>query len=390
VQPARYDVIIVGSSPLLMLAAIRWRRAGKTVLVIEAAEALGGAWKIDECRIGARQLRHECACHLIEWYAGGYRLLQNLSSYPFVPLQPQPVKVWSNGRVENYMSKSGIIREYARSLRSAGMLLAKLLLGPVLRNRRPVRGRWRAWRESIRRIVFAARYRLPGIVGFDALQGPAGGFAEFIHHIQGELRRQGVVIARRRATAIVREGADCIVLCDDGSRFRCEQPVVGESTDLERGADGGRRANHVKDYHHVLISFPSSQVVVRNTYVHLADHPLLHRITFVHDVDLSQSEQISLFLVQLRQPYEQIGNLAGELNEVFELYRIATSVAELKVWKVIREQYVASSTESSWQEYGADEPVLIRTIGDLARRVISMNRQLRFPRSSDGEYQWTR
>jgi hypothetical protein len=389
VLPGRYDVIVIGSSPLLMLAAIRWRRAGRSVLLIEASDALGGAWKIGSCRIGARELQHECACHLIEWYAGGYRLLQELSSYPFVPLVPQPVKVWRNGRVEDYLSRSGIVRDYARYLRSAAILLAKLTLGPVL-GKRPASGTWRALREGIRRIVFASRYRLPGIVRFAALQGPAGGFAQFLGHIQNELRRQGVAIAQRRATSIVREGADFGVLCDDGSRFFCEKTIVGESTDLEHGAGAGRQHNSVKGYHHVLISFPASQVLVRNTYVHLADHPLLHRITFVQDVDLSQSERISLFLVQLREPYDQLAHLAGELNDVFALYRIATSVAELKVWKVIDEQYVSSSAESSWQEYEDDDPILIRTIGDLARRVISMNRQVRFPRSSDGEYQWTR
>lgn len=378
----RYDVIVIGSSPLLMLAAIQFRRAGKSVLIIEASDALGGAWKIDECRIGARELRHECACHLVEWYAGGYRLLQNLSTYPFVPLVPQPVKVWSNGRVADYMSKSSIILEYARHFRSAAILLAKLLVGLVLR-RRALHGRWRALRESVRRILFASRYRLPGVVQFDALRGPAGGFAEFLYHIHGELRRHGVARAHRRVTSVVREGSDSCLLCDDGSRFFCEKTIVGESTDLERGIGRGRQKNNVKDYHHVLLSFPSAQVAVRNTYVHLVDHPLLHRITFVQDVHLPQSEPLSLFLVQLRKPYDQIADLAGELNEVFRLYPVASSTADLKVWKVIHGQYVASSVESSWQEYGDDDPVLIRTIGDLARRVISMHRQVRFPRNGD-------
>lgn len=374
---AQYDVVVIGSSPLLMLAAIQWRRAGKSVLLVEAADALGGAWRIDRCAVGAQSFAHECACHLVEWYAGGYGLLQNLSSYPFVRLTPQPVKVWNSGRVENYLSRSSIVRDYVLSLRSLVIVLLKLGAACLGIGNSSVGTRWRALAEALVRIRFASRYRLPGLAQFGGLQGPERGFAEFVIHLHAQLERAGVDVARGRVLTLEEE-EPTVVVCDDGSRIRCGKTILGESAELRSsGAEQGK--NRTKGYHHVLISLPAAQVVARNSYVHFVDHAVFHRMTFVQDVRDADGAPLSFFLVQLRQPYEALASFADELGNVFSLYQTARGVDGLKVWKVIDGVYVPSRVDSVWQHYAGHNPALVRTIGDLARNAVLLNRTAALP-----------
>jgi hypothetical protein len=86
-----FDVIVIGSSPLLLIEALYLEREGHRVAIVEKRDRLGGAWytnplwEFDSVQIG---------CHYIERGRKGYAFLREFLG---IALEPQSVKaVWCN------------------------------------------------------------------------------------------------------------------------------------------------------------------------------------------------------------------------------------------------------------------------------------------------------
>ena len=101
-----FDHIIVGSSPVCMLKAIKLRQKGKKVCIIDSSDRLGGAWKTlapDESGIG----NVEIGCHIFEKDKKVFRFFENELNLKLVKLDPQPKitygKRWLKYSLKNFM-----------------------------------------------------------------------------------------------------------------------------------------------------------------------------------------------------------------------------------------------------------------------------------------------
>jgi hypothetical protein len=102
-EPAgAYDVVVVGSSPLLLIEALYLERQGKRVAILEGRDRLGGAWYtiplfgLDGVEVG---------CHYVERAREGYAFLEDDLG---VPLEPHSVKaVWFHDHPER---EGGIVK----------------------------------------------------------------------------------------------------------------------------------------------------------------------------------------------------------------------------------------------------------------------------------------
>jgi hypothetical protein len=126
VLKSNFDCAVIGSSPLMLMQAIKLARNGKSVVVLEAEESIGGLWRMAILPDGTRI---ECACHLIDDIPGAYEVLQDYSGVEFSQLEPQPQSTDTDGRIRSYVSRTGILKNVLSDHGRVLKLLKKRLLG---------------------------------------------------------------------------------------------------------------------------------------------------------------------------------------------------------------------------------------------------------------------
>jgi hypothetical protein len=89
----KYDSVIVGSSPLMLLEAIYRSIAGENVLIIEKQNVLGGAWFLTDFY---EHSAVESGGHI--WYRDQYtyKFLREILHLGMVPFSPQPEVMYKN------------------------------------------------------------------------------------------------------------------------------------------------------------------------------------------------------------------------------------------------------------------------------------------------------
>jgi hypothetical protein len=190
-----FDDIVVGSSPLMLMQAMRLALDGQKVLVIDRNPRIGGSWAVAEIEPESAQLPLlansntfvEIACHLIEVFPGVYERLERLCGVPFVPLDPQPIRVLPCGLTLQYFSRFAMLASFVRLL--FGCAQSRLWL---------VQGRKEALESRInfdRKLAGYLRYQLPVFFGDTTIYGPRDGYVDFIKRIEQRCQEAGVTFA---------------------------------------------------------------------------------------------------------------------------------------------------------------------------------------------------
>jgi hypothetical protein len=89
-----YDAVIVGTSPMCMIAALAERAAGKRVLMVDGASEVGGTWKTTEL-LGYSNV--ELGCHELDAIKPVYALFESLG-IPLITMDPQPFYISNEPR----------------------------------------------------------------------------------------------------------------------------------------------------------------------------------------------------------------------------------------------------------------------------------------------------
>jgi hypothetical protein len=340
------------------------------VAIIESEANLGGAWSLGGYDFRNQKVIHETACHLIEWYQSGYEFLAEISRVPFEVCDPQPVKVWSDGKVEPYTTRSGVALEYLRTVRSIFFSAAKIALSSLgIRYKRSEALYQLA--HCVERLRFESRYKLPAIFKYDGIRLPQGGYGSFVCALGEQIQQSGIIVLNGKAVdvALSADNQSSVRLAD-GRIISGRDVVLGESSDIAQLDSAPHANNHFSNYHHVLVSLPASDTQIRNSYVHFPNHPVFHRITYVEDLVDAEGQGVAIFLLQLRMPLTEEIDLRDELDKATQHYRIAHSFVGLSVLKLINAAYVSSSFDSGWRLRNAKVPKVLRTIGDLSRSAL--------------------
>lgn len=365
----KVDIIVIGSSPILMLYALRARQAGKSVILLEEAKSLGGAWSLDNYLISDQEMVHERACHLIEWYSGGYELIERITGIKFFPLKPQPIKLWSDGRHELYTSRSSIVFGFLSACRSFLYSIIKTILFYFgFKKYKKNKGGGNISNAFLRMII-EFRYRFIFIAKFQGIKTPEGGFANFINTLSDKLLNQGVDIENGRARELFlnKDGSGSIQVGD--RKIHAASIVVGESTLFNNFKYNNFLYNN---YYHVLLSLQASEITCRNPYIHFPDHSVFHRMTYVEDTIDENNIEITIFLLQLRLPLDDINNLKNDFDQINDLYPIVKSTDYFKILKTIKSKHLSSFDFSGWYNYDKKAPIVLKTIGDISRNMILM------------------
>ena len=86
---SHYDVVVVGTSPMCVIAALAERADGKRVLMVDGAEEVGGTWKTTEL-LGYSNV--ELGCHELDAIRSVYQLFDHLG-IPMGVMDPQPAYI---------------------------------------------------------------------------------------------------------------------------------------------------------------------------------------------------------------------------------------------------------------------------------------------------------
>jgi hypothetical protein len=358
-----FDRLIIGSSPIAVMHAVRFSRQGDKVVLIDSEKSLGGAWK----KISVEGLGEtECACHLIEFQGNVYRLIEDLIGVRFVPLHPQPVKIHLNGRTEKYTSRRSILKTTLNEwLMVTAVFLIRILGIDRAKNTKLA--------ELFNNACFAFRYRVVGLWRFRGVEGPQGGFKAFAKGLHDSLNQHRVTVISGRARSIIRDRVDRLsVLLEDGSELAARQLYLSESVNLREVPTWlPQRQYHPKPYWHLIVSSKKENVVELNHYIHLANDSVFHRITSLQIESVECGEYRQFFLVQTRIDPEQLSELHHLLCNVLVRSRILKIGSMVDIHKVFNEKWVGNESDAQFIPgvYCGSVHVM-KTIGDLARCVI--------------------
>lgn len=354
-----------------MLFALKACAEGKTVCILEESASLGGAWSLDKSRFYDKEIVHENACHLIEWYLGGYELLEELSGVKFVLCKPQPVKVKKSGVVVPYTTKKSIMIDYLLIGRSLIYGVIKLILSTFSF----IYSRAEAINQifsALDRLRFDMRNRVLGITDYRGIFLPEGGYSNFVLKLIEKIDSTGVTIQRYKVKKVMKNNSkNWTIHVENGETLQCLEVMVGQSSDLVKVSDNVTTPNRYSKYHHILISLPACDVLIRNSYVHFPDNKFFHRITFIEDISVDQINKKSIFLLQLRSAFKKDYDLLNELSRVNNFYRFALSFNGFELIKIIDSKYVSSTNDSGLCPYYSSDFFILRTIGDLSRNLVA-------------------
>lgn len=358
-----FDRLIIGSSPIAVMHAVRFSRQGDKVVLIDSDKSLGGAWKKTAVE-GVGET--ECACHLIEFQGNAYRLIEDMIGVIFEPLNPQPVKIQLDGRIEKYTSRQSILKNAANEWL---VVIAVSLIRILGINR----ARNTNLEELFKNACCTFRHRVIGLCRFRGIEGPKGGFKAFAKGLHESLNKHNVTIVTGRAKSISRDRSNCLsVLLEDSKKLTARQIYLSESVNLREVPKWLPQRQYIsKSYWHIIVSIKQEYVVELKSYIHLVNDSVFHRIT---SIQIERNEYVhnrQFFLVQVRIDPEQLCDLRDLLCSVLERCNILKIGGRLDIHKVFDEKWVGNENDAQFvngEYYGSIH--VMKTIGDLARCIV--------------------
>tara|TARA_R110000850_G_scaffold272385_2_gene407531 strand:- start:1271 stop:2518 length:1248 start_codon:yes stop_codon:yes gene_type:complete len=275
------EVVILGTSPALLIEGLMQARTGRKVLFIDDAPEPGGAWSTTEA-FGIRDI--EGACHLMVHYRGTYRVLSELCNIPMEVCVPTP-QILSSGRFIPFNARIPVIR------RSLSLILRMSLVGLIRCAEALTLNRWRLPSTRDYRFSHATqnllKRRLIPLTGSEhkrAIQYPVGGSPAMLRKLRSELSQLGARFLQGEVDGI-EIGKDKLVQLDLKSTrpLRASQLIVSESASLTRVRDakGDRKFEAQTNIHTALILRVSGLGAESLSYIELPFDPLVERVADV-------------------------------------------------------------------------------------------------------------
>jgi len=247
-----FDTIVVGSSPLLLVAAVVAAKRGESVAVIEADQSLGGAWRCDDWD-GLASV--ELSAHYLYCSPVAYRFLARLGVV-LEPMMPAPFALFGRLRLPLWtLHKIGRLRESIADGNAEA-----------------------SWRE-MRRLISYGRYYYPVGGAHDLISALAtSAVAAGARIIAGECVRRVRIVGDDEYDAVECETASGVLL---GGRI-----ITGEGATFSLADRSGAIAVHDRrafSKTHVLLRFEAADCA-QLTYAETArsKQGLIRRVGLAH------------------------------------------------------------------------------------------------------------
>lgn len=286
-NPADFDDIVIGSSPMMLLQAGMLAREGRNVCLLEREGAMGGSWQTAKLDNGDEV---EIACHLIEVFPGIYEFLEGASGVPFEALDAQPIRVHRNGFTVPYFSKMLMLASGARLFIGYGKERLKVALG-----RTDDRNRLINFQKKLSSYL---RHQGPSFFQRPIMQGPKYGFVDFMERLMSRTRTDGVTFKTFDVSAMAR-GVDGLWHLNDldGNQLSSEHVHCTTSSNL-RPISAGRFEAAKQEFAHrlcVVAEVENEVIKISQTYVAFWNNPAVARIS---RIDVASPQAYQRFLIE--------------------------------------------------------------------------------------------
>ena len=372
-----FDRVIVGSSPLAIMYAVKFARAGLKTVIVEKNKSLGGAWR--SCTV--EELGEiESSCHLIEFYSGAYETISDLIELDFTYVQPQPIKIFSNGKSVSYTTRASIIKEFLKLCIILFCLIFIRYINCLLPSRFKVhKGSQLSIQDMKERVWVSAKYRLIRIFEYKGIKAPIDGYVTFSKKLREIIKKYHIHLIHAKVESVLEtsEGYCKLVLSSSLKKAILSKEVyITESTILENSVNGfllmSQESYSLKTYWHIVASIDKEFMGSMNSYIHLPDSQYFHRITTSHKYSYFDNKNLRhFFIVQMRRDPSSISQLQTKIETLFRFCHILSAPTEVKIHKTLSEEFITkSSKKHNNNKKRAQGPIhIIETFGDLGKSI---------------------
>ncbi|WP_127519547.1 hypothetical protein [Mesorhizobium sp. Z1-4] len=310
----RWDDLVVGTSPLMLMLAQLLAVEGRRVLIVDRDAVRGGAWQTAIIKDDSKRsdVATEIACHVIEAFPGVYECLEAAAGVPFETLREQPMRVGRNGRLLPYFNRPLLLLAALRMTAGVAVHGLKTVLG-----RRSARNEYLNNRIKLANLL---RFQIGYLRGCPKMRGPRFGYVDFLTRLYERAIRAGADFERREVTAIHRDGNRWRVT--DSERRTLLVSAVHATTSVglrpDQAGTGWVAAKARPDLRlAVVVELAEADILTHQCYVGIWRRWPLRRVSRVDTmppVDKSEAG-IKRFLVELQ--FERRAN-KRELNSALE------------------------------------------------------------------------
>ena len=99
-KKTKYDCVVIGTSPLLLIEALYNSKLGKSVIVIEGKKVIGGSWHCFDKKEIAKNL--EIGCHVWQKNKEVSKFLKEYFAIEVEPRFPQPKSIFYGVKLPYY------------------------------------------------------------------------------------------------------------------------------------------------------------------------------------------------------------------------------------------------------------------------------------------------
>lgn len=363
------DVLIVGSSPLMLLHAIELAKCHKKVYLVDKESVLGGCWKygfLDDLPI-------ESACHLIEPFDGIYSILEELTGVEFTPLDPQPVRLYRYGLLPKFSTRGFLLCRFLKSILT--IIASKFVSGfALLRNgdRNRVKALTSRAIDCRAEVLDFFRFHVPLFYKpYLVVKGPKVGYVGFINALKESALHHGVNIMEKQVVELKAEAGIWSVVEQDGEILRCKEVVLTSSTGLETKNDGVYKLSEQRSFFkkHILISVPIGEICVKQTYVHVGVKSKFARL---FQIVQQKFEGKVLYLLEVNRGESPDHDDVVDLLVKCRICRLGTKVSIEKKFSM---ELSRASGKIRTEGYEAGGLSILSSRANLASGILNWNRK---------------
>jgi hypothetical protein len=358
------DCVVIGSSPLAIMFAIKCKNNGEKVTIIESKDDFGGAWKTAWVKdVGFV----ECACHLIELNGNAYRVIEKLTGIKFKPFKYQPIRINKYGKKDTYTSRYTIIKFFLR--RTVILIILSIIrffFLPYKKN------------TSLKKIYKDTLFKLSNnfyyIFKFQGLEVPDDGYESFTYRLEKILDKKSIKKIKGKVNKIKYLSNNCWnINFDNGNTLKAKKIFITESVFISK-LDGRIETQKYKSnsYWHVLVSVRNDYVNKKHSYIHLSEDIIFHRITLIKPRKPQKFIKIrTCFLIESRIDLALIKNLKEKLNHLLKFCGLIDRNSDLVIHKFFKDKLISSQKNAQFipGRY-LDSLYVIKSVGDLSDNIM--------------------
>ncbi len=365
-----FDVVVVGSSLISIMKAIEESAKGRKVCVIEKRNDLGGAWSVQEVE-GVGLI--ETAGHLLEYYKGSYEKMSKLLNIKFVKMEPQPVKVYPDGRVELYQTRYSLISRSARDMSRYSVIIIVRGINTFLLDRIKIKKWGNFYLSTLKKeMMFFFKYRFCGFLDFNGIHMPVGGFSIMSKKIQEAIHNNGIYCFTGVNVSEIKMQGDRAIITAGGEKIITKKVFISQSSNVSLIGSGItlNRVNKFKVYPHVLVHVSRLKKQNFPHYIQVRQDVDFRRIGFSRDY--SANSKGALFLIQTRFNMENDTLIKEKILHLLTKCDLIENKTQIEIKHYFNDSYIGSSEDSAFIPGKINNVITcLESVGDITKNIAS-------------------